>query len=223
MTVLSIFRLFRSRLAHWLVPLVFFSTLIFAQHAQAQDLSFRVWAGEREIGTHTFTVREQATSTNVLSRALYNVKVLFVNVFRYDHEAQELWKGDCLTSLQSKTVENGETTTIRTQRQAEGLAVIRNDEPLLQTQDCVGTYAYWDKQRIQRDALMNSQTGEIQPATVADLGPQPLPRLEMEKPALQIDTDIASIRLWYSEDGQWLALQTETDGQPIIYLNEELL
>lgn len=223
MTVLSIYRLFRTKLAHAVVLFSFFGALLIAEQSQAQELNFRVWAGEREIGTHTFQVEREGNNASVLSKAFYNVKVLFVNVFKYEHTAQEQWQGDCLASLTSQTVENGVKTSIDAAQQAERFAVVRNEEPLLETDTCVGTYAYWDKQRIQRDSLMNAQTGEIHAATVSELGVQPLPRLEKSTPALQIETEFSDIRLWYSDNGEWLALQTEADGQPIVYLNEELL
>ena len=223
MAILSKYRLFRTKLAHVLVLMSFFGALLVANQSQAQELNFKVWAGEREIGTHTFQVERQGNTANVLSKAFYKVKVLFVNVFKYEHTAKEVWDGNCLASLTSNTVENGEKTSIDAKLDADRFAVVRNDEPLLETEECVGTYAYWDKQKIQRGALMNAQTGEIDAATVSQLGPQPMPRLEKSSPALQIETDSSSIRLWYSDDGEWLALKAEADGQPIIYLNEVLL
>jgi len=223
MTILSVYRLFRGKLAHVLVLSSFFGALLIASQSHAQELNFRVWAGKREIGTHTLKVERQGENASVLSKAFYNVKVLFVNVFKYEHTANEVWEGECLASLTSNTVENGEKTNIDARRDAERFAVVRNQEPLLETEDCVGSYAYWDKQRIQRTALMNSQTGEIDAAQVSELGPQPLPRIDKTTPALQIETEFSNIRLWYSDDGEWLALQTEADGQPIVYLNEDLL
>ena len=102
-------------------------------------------------------------------------------------------------------------------------AVIRDEEPLLETEECIGTYAYWDKQRLQRSILMNAQTGEIDPVAVTELGIQPIPRLGIEAPSLQIDSESTTIRLWYSDEGEWLALLTEAENRPIVYLNEKLL
>jgi hypothetical protein len=223
MTVLSIYRLFRSRVAHFLVLGSFFGALFFSQHAQAQELNFRVWAGEREIGTHTFKVASQGDKTSVLSNAIYKVKIMFVNVFSYEHTANEVWDGDCLDSLTSQTVEDGQKTTVDARRVENLFAVIRDEQPLLETEDCVGSYAYWDKQRIQRSALMNAQTGEIDSVSVTELGAQPLPRIEASAQAIQLDSDIASIRLWYDDSGKWLALQTQAEDRPVLYLNETLL
>ncbi len=223
MTILGVYRLFRNRMAHLLVLSTFFGALLVAQEAQAREMNFRVWAGDREIGTHTFNVETRGTTANVLSRAFYNVKVLFVNVFSYEHTASEIWEGDCLASLSSQTVENGKQTTVDARRQADRFAVTRDAQPLLETEDCVGTYAYWDQQRLQRSALMNSQTGEINTVQVNQLGNKPLPRLGEPAPAVEIDSETARIRLWYSEDGEWLALETEAEDQPILYLNEKLL
>ena len=222
MTVLSVYRLFRSRLAHILVLSSFFGALFFSQHAQAQELKFRVWAGEREIGTHSFKVASQGDRTNVLSNAIYKVKIMFVNVFSYEHTANEVWDGACLDSLTSQTVEDGQRTTIDARRTDKLFSVFRDEQPLLETDDCVGSYAYWDKQRLQRSALMNAQTGEINDVTVTELGAQPLPRMTASAQAIQLDSEIASIRLWYDDSGEWLALQTQAEDRPVLYLNESL-
>ena len=50
-----------------------------------------------------------------------------------------------------------------------------------------------------------------------------MPRLKRGARSYQIDTDQASIQLWYSNEGDWLALETETNGRQLVYLNETLL
>ena len=94
-------------------------------------------------------------------------------------------------------------------------AVQRNDEPLLETEDCVGSYAYWDKQRIQRNTLMNAQTGEIDNTTVSELGSQPLPRLQQDAPALQIETEFTNIKLWYSTQANGLRSKPKQTVNPL--------
>lgn len=195
-----------------------------AGHSAAFDnLNFRVWLGDREIGQHSYTFSQQGPLTNVLSKVNYNVKVLFVSVFKYKHEAAETWMGNCLTAINSFTVENGEETVVEGHQEGGNFIVQRNDQTLTEASDCMGTYAYWDPTLIQRDALMNSQTGEVDPAQVRDLGEKPMPRLNLDARTYQIDTEQASIQLWYSNEGDWLALETETNGRQLVYLNESLL
>jgi uncharacterized protein DUF6134 len=207
-----------------LAVLLLLSCLTLASHAAPYDnLNFRVWLDDREIGQHIFTVTEQDGLLSVLSRATYNVKVLFVNVFKYQHEAKETWLGNCLTKLQSFTVENGKETVVDGYKEGDLFVVQRNDQVDTENESCVGTYAYWDPNRLQRAALMNSQTGELAAAAVSNLGDQPLPRLKQPAQAYRIDTEEASIQLWYTNEGDWLALETETNGRQLVYLNESLL
>lgn len=188
----------------------------------ADTMKFRVWLGDREIGHHSFTVSRLGEQTRVLSQAFYNVKVLFVSVFKYQHEAREVWHGNCLDNIESFTKENGTESKLKAHKSDEGFIVQRNEETTIEANSCVGTYAYWDMQRIQRDVLMNAQTGDLDGAIVRTDGAQPMPRLKSTAATYRIDTDDSAIRLWYSDEGHWLALQAEADGKPLVYLNETL-
>lgn len=199
------------------------TTLGLVSPVQAQELTFRVWAGDREIGSHRFEVSQQGDEATVLSKAIYNVKVMFINVFKYEHTAAEQWQGNCLSSLQSNTVENGEKTRVDGQLREGVFAVERNGQTLQPASDCVATYAYWDPARLQRTTLMNAQTGEVADVEYRDLGKRPVPRLDQTANAVEISSASSDIQLWYSDEGQWIALQTQADGQPIVYLSESLL
>jgi len=190
--------------------------------AQGRSLDFRVWLGDREIGSHRFEIVRDGLQTRVVSKALYKVKVLFVTVFNYEHTAKELWEGPCMVEIESETVENDQQTTLTGRVVEGGFAIARNDERSISEGGCVGTYAYWDVQRLQRDALMNAQTGSIDAAQVQGIGEQPLPRLDAAANAYQIETDQAKIKLWYSNAGEWLALETTARGRPLVYLSETL-
>lgn len=187
------------------------------------DHNFRVWLGDREIGRHDVTVSRSADETRVVSTVVYNVKVLFVNVYKYEHTAEEVWHGNCLQTISSKTRENGERTIMRGRMSPDGFVVQRNDEEVTEDNSCVGTYAYWDMQRVQRNQLLNTQTGDLDPAEVVPLGRQPLPRLQQSASSYKINTEDSSITLWYSDEGRWLGLQTTANDQPLVYLNENLL
>ena len=208
----------------WLITLIFILTGAAPANAALLDrLNFKVWLGDREIGEHSFTITRDGALTNVLSQAKYNVKIMFVSVFKYQHEAKETWVDQCLQKIESFTVSNGEETKVEGFRDDQQFIVQQNDKTLREASSCVGTYSYWDLERLQRSALMNSQTGEIIPARVTLVGEQPLPRLQQAALTYQIETEEATIQLWYADDGRWLALSTETNGRPLIYLNEILL
>jgi hypothetical protein len=75
------------------------------------------------------------------------------------------------------------------------------------------SFAYWDPRILRATRLLNSQTGELLPVSVAERGTERVnvagrnvaaTRHRLSAPNLQID-------LWYA-DGRWVALEAPTPG-----------
>jgi len=191
-----------------------------------RTLRFNVWLDEREIGSHLVEIEERPSGTHVHTHVNYNVKVLFVSVFKYNHEAEEHWLGQCLEQLASETKVNRNASTLRGYRTDQAFVIDSSESKSPSAPACLGTYAYWDHQRISRPGLLNAQTGEYSTATLSALGPTALP--SPAKPAgtekaaaFRLQTDQGTIDLWYDANDEWLALQTELDGRTLTYTRVE--
>jgi Family of unknown function (DUF6134) len=158
--------------------------------------TFRVSLDSREVGTHRFELRDVADGEELRSDATFNVKVLAISIWRYRHHATELWRGNCLRSLQSDTDTNGEKQRVNT----------RYD-------DCPMSFAYWNAGILHAHQLINSQTGVATPVIIRDLGSGSVD--VYGKPQLaqhyQITGPQVSIDLWYMA-GEWVALDADTEG-----------
>ena len=91
------------------------------------------------------------------------MKLLFINAYRYEHQANELWRGGCLTGLRSVTDDNGRRYEVDAQPRETGLVLTRHAPERAQVTldaDCPASFAYWDRERLGRDRLINSQNGE---------------------------------------------------------------
>lgn len=180
--------------------------------ATAREWHFRVWLDDREVGWHRYLVRERGDVTEVESRAQFDVRFLFLNAYRYRHEARERWRGNCLEELESRTVTNGAVEQVETFAADETLVVARpSGEARLP--GCVMSFAYWDPRILAADRLLNSQTGEWLPVRIESRGAErvtvagrdiPAARHRLSAPDLQID-------LWYA-DGHWVALEAPLPG-----------
>ena len=73
--------------------------------AHGQNWDFDVYLDGRKIGEHTFALHEQPAGRKLESHAEFQVKVLFVEAYRYSHLVREQWQGNCLRSLDARTVE----------------------------------------------------------------------------------------------------------------------
>jgi hypothetical protein len=176
------------------------------------DWNFRVTLDGREIGSHRYTLEPGGQGAVLRSQADFDVRFLFVTAYRYDHEAVERWQDGCLRALESRTDSNGEIVAVKAVAGSGGLAVARPQGRDVHS-GCVRSFAYWDRQLLDSERLLNSQTGELVPVQLTPQGQERVrvrgdervaSRYRISGPNLQID-------VWYA-DGEWVGLEALTDG-----------
>lgn len=181
--------------------------------AEDQSWRFRVWLGDREIGEHQFTLQRQDGALALRSEASFEYRMLFVKLYEYQHENSEVWDGDCLRRLESHTDANGRVYHVKGEL-GEDQFVLSTGAEEAQLPACVMTFAYWNPAFLKQERLLNAQNGEFVDVTVSPPQPDRLLVRGDERPALRyrLTAGDLDIDLWYSEDDQWLALETEARG-----------
>ncbi|MGQ2965581.1 DUF6134 family protein [Methylophilus sp.] len=200
---------------------------------QAKDWSFEVWLDKQKIGTHTFSLNDQ----QLQSRADFNVKVLFINAYRYRHQADESWQGACLSSLKAHTEENKTVTDVSGQLK-DGQFVLnkqdKQDKPDKQLANsgekqtlpaCIMTFAYWNPAMLKQTRLLNPQNAEYLDVTVTDDGSKNILVKGQDTATRQYHLrgrykgkDKLNITLWYDQKDDWVALESVTpEGYKIVY------
>lgn len=178
--------------------------------ARSQEWKFQVTADGHSIGTHTFKVSGDGPNRNVETTATFRAKVLLVPIYHYDHHDNESWKDGCLQKIDADTDDNGTTYPVHGYSDSRGFHLA----PDRTLPACVQTFAYWDKTFLQQSHLLNSQTGEFTPINTTRIGVEPLQvdhrRVEAEHFLLK--TPKFTIDLWYSQSGEWLALESLTEN-----------
>lgn len=178
-----------------------------------KQLNFRVFLDSREIGYHRVRVAPAIEGKRVSVEANFNVKVLFISAYSYQHSAEEQWKGDCLTSIETETIENGDQFFVRSQLADDGLTI---DSHLGQDAltGCIRSFAYWDVNRLDADRLLNTQTGKHVPADISSAGDSEIEIDGVKVPArlYVLRAEDADIKLWYGYDDEWLGLETAVKG-----------
>lgn len=188
-----------------------------------QDYYFDVLLDGKPIGEHRFQFEPVENGYQLQSRADYLVKVLLIPFYEYSHASDELWREGCVRHIQSTTDDNGKDYHVQGQQvegeqeQAENaggnfiLAVNRETRSV--SQPCVRTFAYWNPRLLDKSALLNSQTGELDPVTFASAGRTPLPwSADQQATTYKLDTPKGEIRLWYGDEGSWLGLESRLKG-----------
>jgi len=171
-------------------------------HAHAQETGswdFAATLDGKPIGTHRFAVTVADAQRSVDSRAQFVVRVLGIPVYRYRHEAQERWQGDCLRELHADTDDDGKRQQVAQRFDAE----------------CLMGFAYWNPRLVQQHQLVDPQTGRIEPVRFE---PVPDASIDMRGSATaahgwRLIADHQRIVVWYAADtGRWIALDAEAKG-----------
>jgi len=163
------------------------------------EWNFTATLDGKPIGTHRFVVGGSAATRTVDSRAQFVVRLLGVSVYRYRHQNEERWAGDCLRELRSDTDDDG------TRQQVAR----RYDD------DCLMSFAYWNPRLVKQQRLVDPQTGKLEPVRF-----EPLPAANIEvrgQPVRargwRLQAAQQRIRIWYAADsGRWIGLDAETKG-----------
>lgn len=188
-----------------------------AWSAGSHTYDFKVFLGEDEIGRQRFEVSSEGERTNVRVDAQFTVKFLRITVYTYRHTDVETWEGTCLREIRAETDDNGESFFVN--------GIFRNGQLRVKTQagdwtgeGCIQTFAYWNPEWIKGERLLNSQTGEHQPASILVVGEETIPvqGVPTRTTHRRIVTDKFTIDLWYTLNDRWVALHSTTKTGDIL-------
>jgi len=192
---------------------LFAEPVVSDEAAAGNAWKFRVYLDDKEIGYHYFYLAEVGHTRQLKSVASFEYNLMFVRLFHYEHENNEIWNGDCLQSVDSQTDSNGKPFRVNGRREAGEFRVTANggEESL---PECVMSFAYWNPSFLEQSSLLNTQDGEFLEVEVSEpvleqleVGGAQLPswRYHLAAGALKLD-------LWYSANSEWLALESEVRG-----------
>lgn len=178
---------------------------------------FSVLLDGSPIGYHRFDLQPAANGLELVSEASFDVRVLFINAFRYRHTNREVWDGECLSRIESNTRQNGKRFAVNGSR-VNNQFVLQSGGGTDAIGDCVMTFAYWNPRFLQQSQLLNPQSGEYMPVAVEPLGRKTITVRGERVPATAWrltarDTDLT---VWYSDNDEWLGLESVARGGRIL-------
>ncbi|MES2637246.1 MAG: DUF6134 family protein [Pseudomonadota bacterium] len=203
------------------LALLSIGTALTISSATAEEWAFDVFLDKSKIGKHTFTLDQNRILT---SRAKFNVKVLFIEAYNYDHLAKEQWKEDCLASLESDTTENKVVSHIEGVKKDTGFEVT-DGKTTQSLPACTMTFAYWNSKILMQSKLLNPQNAEFLDTKIEKLGletimvkGQPLEATHYKIKGNLNGKNKLNIELWYNAKNEWVALKSITpEGYTINY------
>ena len=186
-----------------------------------EQMNFSVWLDDKQIGYYRVSMERSGNreQINITTKLVW--KFLSIPFYTYTHSNAETWQGQCLTNMTSETDDNGEKNFVQAQSSGSGMA-LRSHAGEARLEGCIRSFAYWDPELLKTEKLLNSQTGEYTPVTVSILDPTDFTHEKSaqsdsaanEKPAwgYRLTVGGKKIDLWYTENSDWLALQTRVKG-----------
>lgn len=193
----------------------------FNQLALAKEWAFDVYLDKSKIGSHTFTLDN---NNQLISKAKFNVKVLFINAYNYLHTAKEQWQNDCIVSLDANTLENKISTQVSGSSIGE-VFTVKNGVQSKALPQCVMTFAYWNPKILEQKKLLNPQNAEYLETRIENIGVESInvkgKSIEASHYLLKGDlngVNKLNIELWYDKQNNWVALKSITpEGYTINY------
>ncbi len=196
-------------------------TSLFAIQADARtdarSWEFSVLLDGSPIGYHRFELQPAVNGLELFSEASFDVRVLFINAFRYRHTNREIWDGECLRRIEANTRQNGKRFVVS--------GALVDDQFMLQSSGnvdalggCVMSFAYWNPSFLQQSQLLNPQSGEYMPVNVEALGKQEF-TVRGERvlaTAWRVTAKNTDLTVWYSDNNEWLGLESIAKGGRIL-------
>jgi hypothetical protein len=127
----------------------------------------------RRAGTYRMTITNQDDGTVTMAgQANISLRVLLVT-YKYTYQGTEVWKGDRLVQLESRTNDNGKQYTVSAAADDDGLRLRVNNQPGRAPANCWVT-TYWRlppaNARNQAQTLLDADTGRVLTATLQYIG-----------------------------------------------------
>ncbi len=181
--------------------------------APAGQWTFRALLDGSPIGEHRFSVTTTGDERRVVSEATFDVKFFGITAYRYRHKATEQWRGDCLTALESTTDDDGKPSRVQARREGDAFTVTGGTESAAHP-GCVMSFAYWNPAIATQSQLLNAQNGKLEKVRVQRVGAgsvevrgKPVAATEF-----RISRAAETISVWYSQQGDWLGLDSTVAG-----------
>ncbi len=181
-----------------------------AAWAAPPEIRFRVMREGSAIGTHRVSFRDTAGGLAARTEVDIAVRLLGITVFRYTHRFEEIWAGNRLRAVTSRTDRNGRVTEATIRAEGGGL-VVNGPEGTQRLPAEAAPLSWWDPGRFDQRPLFDANTGRLL-------------RVQWRREALP-----GGVTRWhaggeaegegrYAADGTWLDWRTRgEDGSTVTY------
>lgn len=187
--------------------------------AATADRHFSVLYQGRRIGAHSVRYASATGETRVSTEIHLLVKVAFFTAFAFSHRSEETWRAGRLLSLESETVEHGETLRVQGAATPEGFRVVGKGGPFLASGTTLTSNSLWTPAVLEQDTLVDAQHGGVIGVSARRFADE---RIAMRGREVRVTrytfiTPYLAGSIWYDTGQLWVRGEFERDGAKIEY------
>jgi hypothetical protein len=180
---------------------------------------FSVLYKGNKIGAHTILYSSATGETRVSTEIHLLVKVFLFTVFTFKHRSEEIWRGGQLMSLNSETVEHGETLQVEGAASAAGFRVVSKGGPFIASAATLTSNSLWTPAVLEQETVVDAQHGGIIGVSARKLADEQIVIAGRQVRATRytLITPYLAGSIWYDEENLWVRGEFERDGAKIQY------
>lgn len=183
------------------------------------NLSFQVFRGSSQIGTHRINFTRTGEDLIVDVGIDLAVRVAGIAVYRYTHRNREVWRGGRLVAINTTTDDDGDKVTVVGRATGAGFEVQVGGASTVLPATILPT-SYWHPRTAEARQMLNTQGGDLLSFNIAAGGEEQIDTTKGKVPARRFGvTGGLDVDIWYDRAGRLarIAFKTKRDGSLIWY------
>jgi hypothetical protein len=172
----------------------------------AGTITYDVWREGSKIGTHSVDFLRDGDKLTVRTRIRIEVKLLFVTIYRFEHDAEEDWVAGKLMRFTAKTDDNGTDRDVLLERDGGQLKgrynSPNNSEPASLPGDLI-VCSLWNPATPDQTVMIEPTKGRAKAVTIVDRGLEEIQvgTRTVEAHHYSVTGDLRR-EVWYDADGE---------------------
>ena len=182
-------------------------------------IEFKVVREDVNIGRHAVSFRRDGALLRVDVTIDLVVTFLGISLYRYSHQASEVWRDDRLVALRTSTDKNGERFSVSGRAEGDGFVVEAGGVERAFPADAMPS-SHWNRAWLDGRPLINTQTGQRIDYRATPLGSETVETADGGRQGehFAISGDLVK-DIWFDAGGRWVSSRFKApDGSTISYL-----
>ena len=171
------------------------------------------------IGSHAVSYSPATGEMRVDTDIDLSVKVAFLSVFAFRHRSQETWRAGRLMSLNSETVEHGETLHVEGAATPQGFRVMSKAGPVIASPATLTSNSLWTPAMLEHATVVDAQRGGIIGVTARKIADEQISITsgQVRTTRYTLITPHFAGSIWYDNANVWVRGEFERDGSKVQY------